>query len=221
MLYFYQILRYVFQHIRKDFFYLEKTAQLCDGLFQKKESMLKIFIFSLTLTFLLILSSETPVLADTMLARPSATLSVETLVPDDRVKVLTAFLAQYNSPFVDKADVFIREADRNKIDWKLLVAISGVESTFGQAYPRGTFNAWGWGIYGTNTHGFTSWDDAITTISKELKSRYIDGWGAQNVYQIGHYYAASPTWASRVTYFMDKIGSFTPSTTATELPISL
>lgn len=187
----------------------------------KNKNMLKTLIFSLTLLFLLILTSETA-LANTKLARPSATIVVEEITPDHREKTLTAFLHKYNSPFADKAGIFIREADKNNLDWKLLVAISGVESTFGQAYPRGSYNAWGWGIYGTNRHGFASWEDAIATISRELRERYMDKWGAQNVYQIGRYYAASPTWASRVSYFMGKIEAYeSASTTSATLPISI
>lgn len=127
---------------------------------------------------------------------------------DNRVTILKEFLDQYNSPFADKAAVFVREADKNNIDWKLLVAISGVESTFGQQIPYNANNAWGWGIYGDNMIRFSTWDEAITTISKELRERYINKWGAQDVYQIGKYYAASPTWAQRVDYFMQKIDSF-------------
>jgi hypothetical protein len=182
--------------------------------------MLKTIVFGLTVLFLLIFSSESA-LAETKLARPSAALSVGVEEKDERVAILQSYLEQYHSPLTQKADLFVREADRNNIDWRLLVAISGVESTFGQAYPENSYNAWGWGIYGANRHGFTSWDDAIETISRELKTRYIDGWGAQDVYQIGRYYAASPTWANRVSYFMDKIGSYEPATTSAELPISL
>lgn len=127
---------------------------------------------------------------------------------DYRVKILKEFLDQYNSPFADKAAVFVREADKNNIDWRLLVAISGVESTFGQQIPYNANNAWGWGIYGDNMIRFATWDEAITTISKELRERYINQWGAQDVYQIGKFYAASPTWAQRVDYFMQKIDSF-------------
>lgn len=188
----------------------------------KNTKILKTFVFSLIIAFVLILSSETPVFAQTKLARPSAALDVDMEAPDPRVKTLETFLAQYNSPFADNADIFVREADKYDLDWKFLVAISGVESTFGQAYPEGSFNAWGWGIYGTNRHGFLSWEDAVTTISRELRERYMDKWGAKDVYEIGNYYAASPTWASRVTFFMSKIDSFqNTSTTASTLPISL
>lgn len=140
---------------------------------------------------------------------------------DVRVIILKKYLQSYNSPFTNYAPVFVREADKNNIDWRLLVAISGVESTFGQQIPNNSYNAWGWGIYGNNMIRFSSWEEAITTISKELKQRYIDGWGAKDVYQIGKYYAASPTWAQRVDGFMEKIDAFALKNPGQSLPISL
>lgn len=141
-------------------------------------------------------------------------------IEDYRVVILKEYLEQYNSPFADQAAVFVREADKNNIDWKLLVAISGVESTFGQQIPYNANNAWGWGIYGDNMIRFTTWEEAITTISKALREKYMDQWGAQDVYQIGKYYAASPTWATRVDYFMQKIDAFALKNPK-HLPISL
>lgn len=179
--------------------------------------------FSLLTFFSLLFFFETlPVYAETKLAQASATLSVEDLqVKDNRAQILKAFLTRYNSPFANEANTFVQQADKNRLDWRLLVAISGVESTFGQAYPQGTYNAWGWGIYGTNMHGFTSWEDAITTISSELRARYMDKWGAKNVYQIGSFYAASPTWASRVDSFMAKMSQFENEYNSKQLSISL
>jgi hypothetical protein len=124
---------------------------------------------------------------------------------DPRIHVLQKFLAERNSPLADYADTFVAEADKNNIDWKLLPAISGVESTFGLAIPANSYNGWGFGIYGTNTRYFASWKDAIVTISKALREDYMNKWGATDVYAIGRIYAASPTWASRVVNFMDQI----------------
>ncbi len=141
-------------------------------------------------------------------------------VQDRRVNVLSAYLETYNSPLAASAETFVAEADKNNIDWKLLASISGVESTFGHQIPYNSYNAWGWGIYGDNMIRFSSWDEAITTISGELKQRYIDKWGAKDVHQIGKYYAASPTWAQRVEYFMGKIDAFALKDPES-LPISL
>lgn len=141
--------------------------------------------------------------------------------PDKRAKLLKKFLEQYNSPFSENAQTFVKEADKYNLDWKLLVAISGVESTFGEEIPYNCYNAWGWGIYGNNTKCFNSWDEAIVTISKGLREDYINNWGAKNVYQIGNLYAASPTWANRVVYFMAKINDFELSHPSDSLSLSL
>lgn len=129
-------------------------------------------------------------------------------VEDNRAKILSKFLSQYQSPLAEYSTSFVKSADENKIDWKLLVAISGVESTFGKELPVGSYNAWGWGIYGNNAIYFKSYNEAIGTISKALKEQYIDSWGAKDVYQIGRLYAASPTWSQRVCYFMNQIDKF-------------
>lgn len=140
---------------------------------------------------------------------------------DSRVTVLQNFLTQYNSPLVKYAPSFVKYADDYKLDWKLVPAISGVESTFGKEIPYGSYNGWGWGIYGTNMIYFPSWEDGIKTVSAGLRENYINKWGASDVYEIGRFYAASPTWARRVDYFMVKISEFALRNPQSTLPLSL
>lgn len=125
---------------------------------------------------------------------------------DHRAEILQKYLEHYNSPLAPYAQVFVSQADLYNIDWKFVAAISGVESTFGKAVP--CTNAWGWGIYGSQTYCFKSYDEAIRIISRDLRQKYMDKWGAEDVYSIGSKYAASPTWASRVVYFMNDIQDF-------------
>lgn len=127
---------------------------------------------------------------------------------DRRVRILSLFLQSYRSPLAPSSEIFVREADKNELDWRLLPAIAGVESTFGKEIPNNSYNAWGWGIYGTNVIYFASFDEGIQTISNNLRSTYIDRWGAKTVFEIGRFYAASPTWAKRVVWFMNKIEQF-------------
>lgn len=127
---------------------------------------------------------------------------------DERPEILREFLNQYKSPLADSAQTFIEAADRNDLDWRLVAAISGVESGFAHALPYNSYNAWGWGIYGNNVHRFVSYDVAINTISDGLGQRYIKKWGAKTVYDIGRYYAADPNWANKVMFFMNKIETF-------------
>ncbi len=133
------------------------------------------------------------------------------LLVDKRVVHLEAFFRTYNSPLEKHAVTFIREADKHNMDWRFVAAIAGVESTFGKRIPPGSYNAWGWGIpTGAQSGiGFDSWDDGISTVTAGLKKNYINK-GAVTFAQIGRIYAASPTWASKVEYFMDKITNFVP-----------
>ena len=142
-------------------------------------------------------------------------------VSDARVKILQDYLGQYNSPLVANAPDFVKYADKYDLDWKLVAAISGVESTFGQQIPYDSYNGWGWGIYGTNMIYFSSWEDGIKTVSAGLRENYINKWGASDVYEIGRFYAASPTWARRVDYFIGKISDFALRNPQSALPLSL
>lgn len=160
--------------------------------------------------------------ASTKLAAASATIASVTITEEDnRAKTLEVFLQKYNSPMINSAPAFIEEADKNNIDWRLLAAIAGVESTFGKRIPQGTNNAWGWGIYGNNRIYFESFDDGIATISKALREKYINRIGSDNVYAIGRVYAASPTWAMKVEKFMNMIQSTHEASTSSKLTINL
>ena len=127
---------------------------------------------------------------------------------DVRVKILKEFLEKYSSPLALYANDFIKYADEYDIDWKLVAAISGVESTFGREIPYESFNGWGWGIYGDNIIRFSSWTEGIQTVSQGLKENYINKWGATDVYEIGKLYASSPAWASRVSFITEQITKF-------------
>ncbi len=131
---------------------------------------------------------------------------------DTRVDQLRGFLASHNSPMTLEAQHFVKEADRLGLDWKLVAAIAGVESTFGKQVPAYSNNGWGWGVFtGTNdgVH-FKDWKDGITQVSEGLRYNYVDK-GAKTIESMGRIYAASPRWAGSVRFFMNKIDTFIPN----------
>lgn len=134
-----------------------------------------------------------------------------TYEPDQRAIHLKRFLESYNSPLAEEASTFVVEADKHGLDWKLVAAIAGTESTFGKHIPPGSYNAWGWGIpTGSQSGiGFNDWEHGIATVTHGLKTRYVDR-GAVTVEQMGRIYAASPRWAGNVRFFMGKIETFLP-----------
>jgi hypothetical protein len=144
------------------------------------------------------------------------------VIPDERVIRLKAFLESYNSPLADEAKAFVEEADRNNLDWKLVAAISGVESTFGLQIPVNSYNAWGWGIpTGAKSGiGFASWQEGITTVSEGLAKNYY-GRGAKTLYDVGWIYAANGnSWGTHVLFYLNKLTDFQPLTPA-QLPVSI
>src|SRR5258706_16219003 len=96
--------------------------------------------------------------------------------PDMRVARLRTFLESYNSPIAPDAGTFVAQADKYNLDWKLVAAIAGVESTFGKQIPYGSYNGWGWGVFTGTQDGvhFKDWADGIAQVSKGLRQNYLD-----------------------------------------------
>ncbi|MDO8618380.1 MAG: hypothetical protein Q7R49_00380, partial [Candidatus Daviesbacteria bacterium] len=65
---------------------------------------------------------------------------------DDKAEILSSYLSKHNSPLQYHSQDFIDAAKQYNLDWKLVPAIAGVESTFGKHIPGG-YNGWGWGVY--------------------------------------------------------------------------
>lgn len=131
---------------------------------------------------------------------------------DTRADRLRNFLISFDSPLAESADHFVAEADRLQLDWRLVAAIAGVESTFGKHVPYNSYNGWGWGIFTGQQDGvhFKNWKHGITEVSEGLRYNYINK-GAVTLDQIGRIYAASPAWSWKVRFFVDKIESFAPT----------
>ena len=160
--------------------------------------------------FIAVMVMTFPQEAQAKTAATSAALSPVAIqkAEDNRAQILQDYLESRNSPLAPYATTFIIEADKNDLDWKLVAAISGLESSFGLHIPSNSYNGWGYGVYGNNVRRFGSWNEGIAVVSKALREDYITKWGAKTIPEIGRIYAASPTWAQRVQYFMDDIEKF-------------
>ncbi len=146
-----------------------------------------------------------PALAQEEIAAGSAVLENSIPAVDKRAIKLKKFLESYGSPLAEYAENFIESADKYGLDWKLVPAIAGVESTFGKNIPAGSFNAYGWA---NGAFYFESWEQSIDLVSETLKEKYIDR-GLDTPYKMGPVYAPpSKTWAYKVIYFMNKLECF-------------
>lgn len=125
------------------------------------------------------------------------------IASDVRALKLAKYFFKHESPLGYLAPEFVMIADKYGLDYRLLPAISGVESTFGRNYLNGTFNVYGWGgglLY------FNSWSEGIEKVASGLKNNYVDK-GAQSVEQIGYIYCPpnAVKWSYNVNYFMNEI----------------
>lgn len=159
-----------------------------------------LFIF-----FLLVIFSTRPVLAERVEGQ-AVPQYIEAKKLDPKAEILAQYLTKYNSPLQYHAQDFIDAAKQYNLDWRLVPAISGVESTFGQFIPGG-YNGWGWGVYGNQAIYFSSWKEAIYTVSKGLKENYLDK-GLADPYAMNRIYAVSPAWGGKVDYFIKDLEKF-------------
>lgn len=146
----------------------------------------------------------------------SAMPTFRELVTDERVTTLKAVLDDYGSPLAPEAKNFVFYADKYQLDWKLVPAIAGAESTFGKRIPTNSYNAWGWAVFTGKQSGvrFTSWEGGIAEVSRGLREEYLSD-GLTTLEQIGRRYAASRAWPNSVRFFIQKIEGFAPASAKT------
>ena len=179
-------------------------------------------LYAFTIAALLCTRATTPVLAAWQsVADASASPTFRQLNQDVRISILRAVLEGYKSPLAAEADSFIFYADKYQLDWRLVAAIAGVESTFGKRIPTNSYNAWGWAVYTGKQNGasFESWEKGIATVSEGLRTQYMD-MEAVTIEQIGRRYAASRAWPRSVRFFLTKIEKFAPASSHA-LPVEL
>jgi len=123
-------------------------------------------------------------------------------ISDTRALRLRNFLSGHKSPMADYSAEFIYFADKYELDWRLVPAIAGVESTFGKHIPVNSYNAYGWA---GGKYMFKSWEHSIEVVTKALREKYYDK-GADTLAEINRIYCPpNPKWAGKVSFFMEKI----------------
>ena len=136
----------------------------------------------------------------------------ELVTSDTRVVAMHRFLVNYDSPMAPYAETFVVEADDAGLDWRLMAAISGVESAFGRLIPYNSYNAWGWrGGPGGDFSNFSSWRDGIEFITP----RVADGYGTDiDVFEMEPTYCPpcgrnpEHAWANGVERYMGQLSEY-------------
>jgi hypothetical protein len=140
------------------------------------------------------LPSAENVLADTIIAK------------DSRIEILRQFFAKYKSPLEPFAATVVEQADKYKLDFRLIPSIAMQESNLCQKIYADSYNCWGFGIYGKKVTRFSSYPEAIETVTRTLANNYVAG-GLITPEQIMKKYTPSSngSWAIGVNYFMDQL----------------
>ncbi len=134
---------------------------------------------------------------------------------DARIAIVSNYLQSKGSPMAGSAATFVATADEYALDWRLLVAIAGKESSFGKYIPPGSHNAWGWGIpTGAQSGiGFDSWEHGIETVARGLRKNYFNH-GYDTLIEIESKYTppsasqADHPWVTGVSHFMYEIENY-------------
>lgn len=130
---------------------------------------------------------------------------------DPRVLAMSKFLNDYHSPMAPYAEIFIIEADKYGLDWRLVASISGVESAFGNLLPQGSHNAWGWRGIKPNEAGwsiFDDWEESITHVTERLALGYgtdLTPFDIQDTYCPPCGETGLDLWAHGVTRYMNEL----------------
>lgn len=138
-----------------------------------------------------------------------ATLGESTVLAEARPIIMRRFLESYHSPLAPYSNTILKVSENNGLDWRLLVAIAGAESTFCRAIPDDSYNCWGWGIHSRGTLHFPSYEEGMKTVARGLWGDYLSQ-GLTSVDEIMTKYAPvslenGGSWAQAVKYFMDQL----------------
>lgn len=128
---------------------------------------------------------------------------------DARPVIVKDFLRFHRSPLEPYAGEIVVASDEYGIDYRLIPAIAMAESGAGKAIPEGSYNAWGYGIYGDQVLGFSSWKDGVWSIAEYLKKEYIDV-GYETPEEMMPKFcppslAKGGPWAKAVNYFVNQM----------------
>ena len=136
---------------------------------------------------------------------------------DPRAAQMRVVLTKYKSPMIGLESVLITTAEKYDLDWTLLAAIAGTESSFAKRMPHNCINPYGWGIYGDNKLCFKSLEDSIEGVASGLAKKY----NISSLESIARTYNKVSTagWIKHTRFFMNKIK--TAQVPVSALPITL
>ena len=120
---------------------------------------------------------------------------------------IDGYLKSKGSPLSGMGQTFVATGKKYGVDPRLVVGISGAESSFGK-HLFAPYNAWGW----MSGDSYGSWQQSINAVTKGLASGYISQGLTTPATIVGKYAPGSAgndegTWSSNVATFMRELGA--------------
>lgn len=142
----------------------------------------------------------------TALPQEFSPITAEIIDKDARAQLIDNFFMQYHSPMIGLGNIIVQTADKYSLPFGLLPAIAQCEGNVGKVMPPGSFNTWGWAIYGDKVTRFSSWEDGIERVSKGLRNEYFNK-GLNTPQEIMKKYTPSSdgSWSFCVSQFMSEL----------------
>lgn len=152
------------------------------------------------------LSTQASRVAYAALPKASGTLKISVTSEDMRITLVRDFFKKYKSTLTPYADDVITAADKYEIDYRLIPAIAMQESNLCKKAPKGSYNCWGFGVYGKKITKFDNYNQAINTVTKTLSLNY-KAKGLETPEQIMTKYTPgnNGSWADSVNHFMNQL----------------
>lgn len=155
------------------------------------------------------LVKEPPYTLFSSLPRTATDIKTAIKTGDARPVIVRDFFRLYRSPLEPHADYIVEISDKYGLDFRLLPAIAMAESGAGKEIPDNSYNAWGYGVYGDQVLGFTSWEEGIERVARSLREDYIE-YGLETPEEIMPKYAPPSVakggpWAKAVSQFINQM----------------
>lgn len=133
-------------------------------------------------------------------------IEAEIISEDGRVEMIRQFLDKYNSPLTPHAELIVTTAEKYGIDHRLIPAIAMQETNLCKKARPGSFNCWGYGVYGKKYYFFDSYEQGIEVVTEMLSRKYKEK-GLDTPEEIQTLYTPSSngSWATGVNQFMDEL----------------
>ena len=100
------------------------------------------------------------------------------------------------------AEDFVKASEEYGIDYRIVAAISIIESGGGKKNFR-SYNAWGWG-----KSGFTDWSEGIWAVSKGIGKYYSKGLTTPRLISYSYCPPSADSWARKVQGVMNLIAQY-------------